>query len=79
MRCGACDCELTDFEATRKSIVSGDYLDLCGNCLGYIVDVVNTSENYKLYDPERDLLDFRPSVPPSNTDTERDTRDENED
>lgn len=31
MRCLACDCALTDFEATRKTI-SGHYVDLCNRC-----------------------------------------------
>lgn len=29
MHCRACDCVLTDFEATRKSSVTGEYYDLC--------------------------------------------------
>lgn len=32
MRCRACDCVLTDFEATRKSKESGQYVDLCDPC-----------------------------------------------
>lgn len=32
MRCIACNAELTDFEATRKT-TSGVYLDLCEHCL----------------------------------------------
>jgi len=31
MRCRACDCLLTDFEATRKE--PDGYLDLCDGCL----------------------------------------------
>ena len=31
MRCVSCDCELTDYEATRK-YESGVYLDLCSDC-----------------------------------------------
>jgi hypothetical protein len=31
MRCISCDCELTDYESTRK-YESGEYLDLCGGC-----------------------------------------------
>lgn len=33
MRCGACNCELSDYEATRKSARTGEYLDLCESCL----------------------------------------------
>lgn len=38
MRCCACDCELSDQEATRKSSVTGEYLDMCNHCLSYIID-----------------------------------------
>jgi len=33
MRCAACNDLLTDYEATRKSLVTGDYLDLCTKCI----------------------------------------------
>lgn len=33
MRCYSCDCELNDSESTRKSVVTGDYLDLCDSCM----------------------------------------------
>ena len=36
MKCLSCDCILTDFESTRKSFRTGEYLDLCDNC---IVDI----------------------------------------
>ena len=32
MRCYCCDRELNEFESTRKSAVSGDYLDMCNKC-----------------------------------------------
>jgi hypothetical protein len=31
MRCVSCDCELTDYESTRR-YESGDFLDLCNGC-----------------------------------------------
>lgn len=33
MRCLSCDCELTDYEATKRSVFSGDYVQLCQACL----------------------------------------------
>lgn len=45
MRCVACDVELTDFESTRKSITSNEYVDLCNACYKYIKDDVQTIEN----------------------------------
>ena len=31
MKCKACDCILSDFEATRK-YSDGEYVDLCNHC-----------------------------------------------
>lgn len=39
MRCLSCDCILQDHEATRKGTFSGEYLDLCDNCLQTIPDI----------------------------------------
>ena len=33
MRCCSCDRILSDFEATRKGALSGNYLDLCNQCI----------------------------------------------
>lgn len=38
MRCQACDCLLSDQEATKKSKITGEYYDLCSNCLSYVID-----------------------------------------
>jgi hypothetical protein len=32
MRCIACDRALSDYESTRKSSVTGEYVDLCNRC-----------------------------------------------
>ena len=32
MRCLACNKALNDYEATRKSATTGEYLDLCNHC-----------------------------------------------
>lgn len=32
MRCRSCDRALTDYEATRKGAITGEYLDLCDDC-----------------------------------------------
>ena len=36
MRCLSCNCNLSDFESTRKSANTGEYLDLCEDCLSEI-------------------------------------------
>jgi len=33
MKCRACNDTLTDFEATRRGALSGDFLDLCNGCI----------------------------------------------
>ena len=40
MRCKACDKRLNSFESTRKSLVHGDYLDLCNRCFATIADEI---------------------------------------
>ena len=51
MRCRACDCLLTDFEATRKE--SDGYLDLCDGCL----DPFSPTEYLDKLDPPWDTFD----------------------
>ncbi len=48
MRCVACNALLSDYEATRKSQTTGEYLDLCNYCLNdikndlkSIIDILN--------------------------------------
>ena len=40
MRCVACNCVLSDYEATRKGTITGEYLDLCDDCFKPIADEV---------------------------------------
>lgn len=44
MRCQACDCPLSDEEATNKDPDSGEYMDMCEACLG-IVDADLSGED----------------------------------
>lgn len=39
MRCRACNNALSDREATRKGLFSGDYLDLCTFCIEQIPEI----------------------------------------
>jgi hypothetical protein len=32
MRCISCNIALTDYESTRKSLVTNDYFDMCNSC-----------------------------------------------
>lgn len=47
MRCRACDCELSDLEATRKYASTGEYIDLCNKDFSYIKDTIQVIENPK--------------------------------
>jgi len=53
MRCKACDVLLTEYEATRKTVMTGEYIDLCNNCFRYIqedVEVVDRPDLRHLQD-----------------------------
>jgi hypothetical protein len=52
MRCRCCDKKLSDFEATRKSINTNEYLDMCNRCYNTISNQVLSYERYDLYDDE---------------------------
>jgi hypothetical protein len=42
MRCTCCDRLLNDFESTRKSKTTGEYLDTCNKCYSFIQQDVST-------------------------------------
>lgn len=53
MRCRACDAVLTDYELTRKSAQTGEFLDLCNLCFKEIkgsVDAIDNPDNLTAYD-----------------------------
>ena len=58
MRCRSCDDNLTDFEATRRYSSNGDFIDLCSRCFAPIMDLLDTSERFDLFDPDKDIIDF---------------------
>lgn len=52
MRCVFCDRLLNDFEATRKSKVTGDYLDMCNKCVGSVQESIETLDRTDLAEGE---------------------------
>ena len=54
MKCKACDAILTDFEASRRSLVTGDYVTLCQSCFSGIKDDVMAFGNPKLMTEDDD-------------------------
>ena len=51
MRCRSCNVELNDFEATRKEVNTGAFVDLCNHCF-HASDYTNIPviERYDLID-----------------------------
>lgn len=48
MRCVACNCVLTDFEATRKGVNTGEYIDMCNKCYSTIANDIDVIERKDL-------------------------------
>ena len=55
MRCLSCDKALSDREATRKCLITGEYPDLCNDCFSTISeDVLTTEGTTSLSEDEKD-------------------------
>lgn len=54
MRCYCCDRALSDFESTRKSATTGEFLDMCNKCYATIKDDLLSEERYDLYDGDEE-------------------------
>ena len=54
MRCCCCNKALSDYEATRKSVQTGDFLDMCNKCYGSISGEVLALERTDLRHDEDD-------------------------
>jgi protein-arginine kinase activator protein McsA len=57
MRCKACNINLSDFESTRKSSTSGEFIDLCNTCYSTIqqdVDPASEREDLRHENYEED-------------------------
>lgn len=55
MRCLACNAQLNDFEATRKSKVTGKFVDLCNSCYVSIREDLQVVERYDLMDMQDEV------------------------
>jgi len=63
MRCYCCNKALSDYEATRKSVQTGNFLDMCNKCYGSIsgdilaierTDLRHEDEDDEFHDVEKD-------------------------
>lgn len=62
MHCVCCDRLLNDFESTRKSKVTGDYLDMCNKCYSSVqedlaADSRSDLEEFEVLDDDIDFTD----------------------
>lgn len=48
MRCLSCNAALTDYEATRRSVNTDEFIDLCNHCFASISDDLQTIEREDL-------------------------------
>ena len=52
MRCIACNKNLNDFESTRKSATTGEYVDLCNHCFHNVEQDIESIVREDLRDEE---------------------------
>jgi len=52
MRCLACNKNLNDFESTRKSATTGEYVDLCNHCFHNVEQDIESVVREDLRDEE---------------------------
>lgn len=48
MRCLACNCNLNDYESTRKSVNTNQFIDLCNGCFSSVSEDVQTIDREDL-------------------------------
>ena len=58
MRCVCCNANLNDYESTRKSKVSGDYLDMCNRCFDFTDIDAEDRDDLPSYEVPDDEIEF---------------------
>lgn len=59
MRCKACNDELSDFEATRRSINTMEYIELCNGCFRSIsANIASINRHDLMTLSDADSLDY---------------------
>ena len=59
MKCTACDCLLTDKEATMKHKKTGDFLDLCGECATFMPSSSISDKDLLMMEVDEGIIDYR--------------------
>ena len=57
-RCKACNKIMSEYEMTRKCVKSGEYLDLCSDCLTFVQDDVPTIDRPDLANEVYDFSEY---------------------
>jgi transposase-like protein len=57
MRCLSCNKNLTDFEATRRSAMTNEFIDLCNYCFASVSEDINSLEREDLAHDEDYVID----------------------
>lgn len=55
MRCLACNQVLNEFESTRKSKETGEFVDLCNSCYTHVKEDMQVVENYEFLDLQNSI------------------------
>lgn len=58
MRCYCCNKALSDYEATRKSVTTGNFLDMCNKCYGSVSGDILAMERTDLRHEDLDDEEF---------------------
>ena len=63
MRCLSCNESLSDYEASRRSVRTHQYIDLCNDCFKYVRDEIAAVGNVRLItDGDDDIVSKRNST-----------------
>ena len=58
MRCVQCNTLLTDKEATRKHKKTGQYLDMCADCVSFLPQSIISEQDLLDVLLDRDIIDY---------------------
>jgi hypothetical protein len=56
VRCLSCNVELTDFESTRKSAETNEFIDLCNHCYAFVKSDIKAVERMDLMHEDDDNI-----------------------
>ena len=63
MRCLSCNAELNDFESTRKSAETNEFIDLCNYCYKFVKDDLKAVERMDLMHENDEEIFLKTVIP----------------